>query len=141
MIRVITWTHIPSVWNHSGPSEVPYSANQLLVRNIFFCFLQQTDSNTKKNRDSYFALESASWIRHQWHLSNNIAFLRQSQTVRKKNMQNRSPITSCLYFTSNKNIDSKDSDDYFFLYSTSSTSYDILTSQNSDLGIEFAFFF
>ena len=28
-----------------------------------------------------------------------------------------------------------------FLYSTSSTSYDILTSQNSDLGIEFAFFF
>ena len=55
-------------------------------------------------------------------------------------MQNRSPITSCLYFTSNKNIDSKDSDDYFFLYSTSSTSYDILTSQNSDLGIEFAFF-
>ena len=27
-----------------------------------------------------------------------------------------------------------------FLYSTSSTSYDILTSQNSDLGIEFAFF-
>ena len=29
-------------------------------------------------------------------------------------MQNRSPITSCLYFTSNKNIDSKDSDDFFY---------------------------
>ena len=24
----ITWTHIQSVWNHSGPSEGPYSANQ-----------------------------------------------------------------------------------------------------------------
>ena len=23
MIRGITWTHIQSVWNHSGPSEVP----------------------------------------------------------------------------------------------------------------------
>ena len=23
MIREITWTHIQSVWNHSGPSEVP----------------------------------------------------------------------------------------------------------------------
>ena len=28
MIKRITWTHIQSVWNHSGPSEVPYSANQ-----------------------------------------------------------------------------------------------------------------
>ena len=28
MIRGITWTHIQSIWNHSGPSEVPYSANQ-----------------------------------------------------------------------------------------------------------------
>ena len=26
MIRGITWTHIQSVWNHSGPSEEPYSA-------------------------------------------------------------------------------------------------------------------
>ena len=23
-----TWTHIQSVWNHSGPSEAPYSTNQ-----------------------------------------------------------------------------------------------------------------
>ena len=28
MISGITWTHIQSVWNNSGPSEVPYSANQ-----------------------------------------------------------------------------------------------------------------
>ena len=35
MIRGITWTHIQSVWNHSGPSEVPYSTNQSLVRNFF----------------------------------------------------------------------------------------------------------
>ena len=28
MISGITWTHIKSVWNHSGPLEVPYFANQ-----------------------------------------------------------------------------------------------------------------
>ena len=28
MIRGIPWTHIQLVWNHSDPSEVPYSANQ-----------------------------------------------------------------------------------------------------------------
>ena len=27
MISGITWTHIQSFWNHSGPLEVPYSAN------------------------------------------------------------------------------------------------------------------
>ena len=25
-MRGITWTHKQSVWNHSGPSEVPYSS-------------------------------------------------------------------------------------------------------------------
>ena len=35
-----------SVWNHSDPSEVPYSANQELFRNFFCCFLQQTGSNS-----------------------------------------------------------------------------------------------
>ena len=25
---VITWTHLQLIWNHSGPSEVPYFANQ-----------------------------------------------------------------------------------------------------------------
>ena len=44
MIRGITWTYI-SVWNHSCPSEVPYSVNQYLVRNFFCCFLQQTGSS------------------------------------------------------------------------------------------------
>ena len=44
MIRGITWNHTQSVQNHSGPSEVPYSANQYLVRNFFYCFLQQTGS-------------------------------------------------------------------------------------------------
>ena len=34
MIRGITWTHIQSIWNHSGPSEVPF----------FCCFLQQIGS-------------------------------------------------------------------------------------------------
>ena len=28
MISGITWTYIQSIWNHSGPSEVPHSANQ-----------------------------------------------------------------------------------------------------------------
>ena len=45
MARGITWTHIQSVWNHSGPSKVPYSSNQYLVRNFFFCFLQKTGSS------------------------------------------------------------------------------------------------
>ena len=49
MIRGITWTHIQSVWNHSGPSEVPYSAKQSLVRNFFCCFLQQTGSRESQN--------------------------------------------------------------------------------------------
>ena len=46
MIRGITWTHIQSVLNHSGPSEVPYSAKQELVRNFFCCFLHLTSSST-----------------------------------------------------------------------------------------------
>ena len=41
MIRGITGTHIQSVWNHSGPSEVPYSGQKL-----FCCFLQETGSST-----------------------------------------------------------------------------------------------
>ena len=40
----ITWFHIQSVWNHSGPSEVPYPTNKLVVRNFFCYFLQQTGS-------------------------------------------------------------------------------------------------
>ena len=35
MLKEITSTHIQSVWNHSDPLEVPYSANLQLVR-IFF---------------------------------------------------------------------------------------------------------
>ena len=31
MIRGITWTQFQSVWNHSGPSEVLYSANQFII--------------------------------------------------------------------------------------------------------------
>ena len=51
LIRGITWTHMNLVWNHSDPSEdpfswksMPYSANQSLARNFFLCFLQQTGS-------------------------------------------------------------------------------------------------
>ena len=45
MTRGITWTHIQSVWNHSGPPEVPY----YILQNsnwsgTFCCFLQQTAS-------------------------------------------------------------------------------------------------
>ena len=43
MILGLTWIHLESVWNPSGPSEVPYSTNHQLVRNYFCCFLQQTD--------------------------------------------------------------------------------------------------
>ena len=42
----ITWTHLESVWNPSGPSghsEVPYSTNW--SETIFCRFLQQTGSN------------------------------------------------------------------------------------------------
>ena len=36
MIRGIPWTHIQSVWNHSGPSEVPYSAKPVTGQELFF---------------------------------------------------------------------------------------------------------
>ena len=46
MISGITWTHVQSVWNHSGPSEVLYSLNQYLASNFFSGFLLQTGSKT-----------------------------------------------------------------------------------------------
>ena len=45
MIRGITWTHIQSAWNHSGPSEVPQVfCKPVTGHELFFCFLQQTGS-------------------------------------------------------------------------------------------------
>ena len=46
MISRITWTHMQSVWNHSGPSEVPYVfRKQVTGQELFSCFLQQTGSS------------------------------------------------------------------------------------------------
>ena len=39
MIMGIAWTHLESVWNPSGPSEVPYWSGTIIFR-----FLQQTGS-------------------------------------------------------------------------------------------------
>ena len=41
-----------SIWNHSGPSEVPYSANQNHVRNFLFCYNKSAlimDANEYEN--------------------------------------------------------------------------------------------
>ena len=44
MIRGITWTHMQSVWNHPGLSEVPFSANQYTV--MRFSDLKETSTDT-----------------------------------------------------------------------------------------------
>ena len=36
MISGITWTHIQSVWNHSGSSEGPYSTKPVTGQELFF---------------------------------------------------------------------------------------------------------
>ena len=38
MIRGITWTDTQSVWNHSGPSDVPYSAKPVTGQELFLLF-------------------------------------------------------------------------------------------------------
>ena len=40
--------HLGSVWYHSEPSDIPYSPNQFLGLDFFFCrFLQQDGSSNK----------------------------------------------------------------------------------------------
>ena len=41
----ITWTHLESVWNPSGPSEVPTLQTSNWSGTIFCRFLQQTGSS------------------------------------------------------------------------------------------------
>ena len=62
MIKGITWTHIQSVWNYSGPSEVPYFPNQLLVMNFFVVFynkpaLKHYSKKNFKNEYQYISDE------------------------------------------------------------------------------------
>ena len=52
MIKGVNHAHLEPIWHHSEASDIPYSPNQFLDRDLFCHFLQQRGSSFLRNLNS-----------------------------------------------------------------------------------------